>query len=306
MLLNADARYDQALKDLSAAVVKLFDAARPLREGINAFDPPLESEALRAIDHEHRAGRGEEEFAETVGALAGLLLTGAEDHTRGLSIMLAAGHTSVFAHHALGRAAIEHLARAYSLLDPTKNFDVRVARWFNENLNDLHHLKRIATLVPGADVEEATRAIRARRTQAQELGLPVLKSKKGKGRWVMEERLSSNKAIQRLLDTAGNDSFLGAVLYWQMSGKTHGSQDAIHGIIDEADEEPIKSPFGADQIRRAIRSDATDISLVCEAVIACTHRMLARYLTYFGVDPTPLQQPLIEARNVVSQFNPTT
>lgn len=227
---DASSAFERHVGPVRQSLADLLDAsAEPVRRW--GYLPAAESQAMAQLavekDYVGQSPWGEEPVEQAFNA-AHLLMVGGEDSARMACRILGGEPTPMFAHMVLARSVLEHVGRAWWLLEPGISVRLRIARGVNERLNSLSQQESV--LIGDGSRTEARERRRRIFDEADRLGFRSITTRR-QPRWLEERRPNSTALIRRLL-SGGEDPQLGGLLYGYFSAVVHGTMFGFSQSIE--------------------------------------------------------------------------
>jgi hypothetical protein len=229
--------------------------------------------------------------------LANVVIYGGEDQAKGLIRLLEHEITPVYAHIVLARAALEHAAKAFWLLDSRIGVKLRTARGVNERLHTLAETARLP--LPDDERERAKERRSEMWEQAHVHGFVKVRPPGGQGPWTLDERTPSQTELVKKLFASGDDRSLGAVLYGYYSGVAHGS---IFGLSQSLSRDlPEDTPGSLRETQAAIYTSSSAVVTVITGVILGLGNAYKRRNEFFGWNSSAWNEAYAAALNAVNK-----
>ncbi len=219
----------------------LLDLGSRLRDP--TLDSPLERERQRQSNY---AGDWGAEPIDDAEALIHLLLTAGESHIWSVIEILNSDRSGPASLMVLSRAAVEALARAVWLAEPTLGLEERLRRSMEELLSSLRE-----QLALGLNEDRARRRIDAILSTADKIGIGTLPPAKRKPRRLKNRPTATNLVAKLMLDHGGDA--IGALTYKLWSASAHGTAYGLGRFVDRITDPSVGRPLGV------VRMSSTEV-----------------------------------------------
>lgn len=197
-----------------------------------------------------------------------LLLTAAEDAMKALADLIVAERTPLYSHQVIMRSGLECLALAHWLGERGIGARERVRRSLNERISSAYQVSRLPRRV---DSEPGRQQ---RLLQAERLGFPRTKSKKGQLTFFAPPPPTITSRIEQLLGHAE----LGSTVYSFASSIAHGGIWGLTERVEPPERRADDGPVVTAMLTTSVESLATPA-----VVLIASHRTVYnRFVGYMG------------------------
>lgn len=257
--------YVQPLAETLNGLVEFVSGERERRQGLWAADSPM----MREVNQQGAfAGEWGQRPVENAYSGALLLVIAAEDLIGAMCRLALMDEATVFGYVVLARAALEHAARAFWLLEPGIEPKLRIARHQTQRIASFAELKRLPPdSIDRGLMKERLDEIYA---EANRLGFRRI-SQKGKPTHVEEPMPSATSLVRDLMRGPDGDPW-GGTLYSIWSATAHGTLYSLQTSLDSMDEPDT----------HALRVSSDEVNLVLAGVITGYMALVQRYRPQLG------------------------
>ena len=276
---DRSSEFQRAIAQSRTSVITLLDAAEAARFNFS-HRPADDSLAARERSGQAAfAGEWGEEPIDDCRMIISMLMSAAEFHMWGFCDLVMAEKTGPNTLDVLARAAIENLARALWLSEPSIGATERLKRMQTERLYSAAEEAKLDA-ERRRDAEERKQRILA---TAAALGWKSLKSEKGRPKRFVVRPQATELAGQLMLDV--DDRGLGKFLYRLLSASTHGTTYALARFIHAIDDHPE----GRDDLG-VLAVSSTEVNLLSSALVFAYISAMRSWLLYLGWNDDPTWQ----------------